>query len=91
MCFDTGENEPCKVCPLSMYRSPRFNPELVVRGIIIDRLNGNLVKVDRFGYVRRAMHGTALLSPEEIRVTYGAEPPVDLRDSRWTFTERAIS
>ena len=21
--FDTAENEPCKVCPLSVYRSPR--------------------------------------------------------------------
>ena len=24
---DTAENEPCKVCPLSVYRSPRFDPE----------------------------------------------------------------
>ena len=26
---DTAENEPCKVCPLSVYRSPRcsFSPE----------------------------------------------------------------
>ena len=23
--FDTAENEPCKVCPLSAYRSPRFD------------------------------------------------------------------
>ena len=23
--FDTEENEPCKVCPLSVYRSPRFS------------------------------------------------------------------
>ena len=22
--FDTAENEPCKICPLSAYRSPRF-------------------------------------------------------------------
>jgi len=22
--FDTAENEPCKVCPLSAYRSPRW-------------------------------------------------------------------
>ena len=27
--FDTEENEPCKVCPLSMYRSRRFE-EMVV-------------------------------------------------------------
>ena len=24
-CFDTAENEPCKVCPLSTYRSLRFD------------------------------------------------------------------
>ena len=23
--FDTAENEPCKGCPLSVYRSPRFD------------------------------------------------------------------
>ena len=23
--FDTAENEPCKVCPLSVYRSPKFS------------------------------------------------------------------
>ena len=23
--FDTAENEPCKACPLSAYRSPRFS------------------------------------------------------------------
>ena len=25
--FDTAENEPCKVCPLSAYRSPRLDKE----------------------------------------------------------------
>ena len=25
--LDTAENEPCKVCPLSAYRSPRYDPE----------------------------------------------------------------
>ena len=24
--FDTAENEACKVCPLSVYRSPRYEP-----------------------------------------------------------------
>ena len=30
--FDTAENKPCKVCPLSAYRSPRFNPVTRLRG-----------------------------------------------------------
>ena len=40
----------------------RFNHELVVRGLIVDTLLGHVLKVDRFGYVRRAMHGSRVLS-----------------------------
>ena len=29
----------------------QFDSKLVIRGLIIDRMRGNLVKVDRFGYV----------------------------------------
>ena len=28
--FDTAENEPCKVCPLSTYRSPRCKNKFVL-------------------------------------------------------------
>ena len=34
---DTAENEPCKVCPLSAYRSPRY-----VRGLVLDCIEGRL-------------------------------------------------
>ncbi len=27
---------------------------------------GNLVKADRFGFIKRAMHGTKMLSPSEV-------------------------
>ena len=33
-----------------------FNHELVVRGLVMDTELGNVLKVDRFGYVRRALH-----------------------------------
>lgn len=69
----------------------RFNPELVVRGLAIDRVLGNLLKVDRFGYVRRAMHGTTELTQSEIACEYGTGPPVDLRDSRWVFLNTLFS
>ncbi|KAI8561984.1 hypothetical protein RHMOL_Rhmol04G0383300 [Rhododendron molle] len=39
-----------------------FDPDLVIRGLVIDKEKGNLVKADRFGYVNRAMHGTRMLS-----------------------------
>lgn len=39
----------------------------VIRGLVMDKERGNLVKADRFGYVKRAMHGTKMLSTRAIR------------------------
>ncbi|MCO5553239.1 hypothetical protein L7F22_006760 [Adiantum nelumboides] len=44
-----------------------FDPDLIIRGLIMDKKNGNVVKADRFGYVKRAMHGTKMLSNRAIR------------------------
>ena len=44
-----------------------FDPDLVIRGLVIDKEKGNLVKADRFGYVKRAMHGTTMLSTQVVR------------------------
>ena len=67
-----------------------FNPELVCRGLIIDKSLGNMVKVDRFGYVRRAMHGTRRLSHRETHEIYGRQL-VDLREKRWLFLNTLFS
>lgn len=68
-----------------------FDPDLVIRGLVIDKLNGNLVKADRFGYIKRAMHGTAMLSPRALSDIYGREL-VDLRDvHRWDFLNTLFS
>ncbi|KAL3688341.1 hypothetical protein R1sor_014650 [Riccia sorocarpa] len=48
-----------------------FDPDLVIRGLILDKEKGNLVKADRFGYVKRAMHGTRMISNRAIR--YGLD------------------
>jgi len=69
----------------------QFAPDLVVRGLAIDRITGNILKVDRFGYVRRAMHGTRQLDASEIAAEYGSAPPVDLRNSRWVFLNTLFS
>ncbi|KAD4983030.1 hypothetical protein E3N88_19701 [Mikania micrantha] len=39
----------------------------VIRGLVIDKEKGNLVKADCFGYVKRAMHGTKLLCTRVVR------------------------
>ena len=41
-----------------------------VRGLLIDRKLGNMLKMDRYGYVKRAYHGMRELSLEERRGLY---------------------
>ncbi|KAL5700664.1 hypothetical protein ACHQM5_026083 [Ranunculus cassubicifolius] len=68
-----------------------FDPNLVIRGLIMDKERGNLVKADRFGYVKRAMHGTEMLSTRAVSEIYGREL-VDLRkESRWEFLNTLFS
>eukprot|EP00899_Mesostigma_viride_P028373 jgi/Mesvir1/8720/Mv02649-RA.2 len=68
-----------------------FDPDLVIRGLVIDKELGNVVKADRFGYVKRAMHGTSMLSNRAISELYGREL-VDLRDEkRWVFLNTFFS
>lgn len=59
--------------------------------MIVDIQHGSLVKVDRFGLVKRAMHGNKMLKPMEIRHVYGREL-VSLSDSkRWAFMNTLFS
>ncbi|KAK3189455.1 hypothetical protein Dsin_029016 [Dipteronia sinensis] len=84
-CMDNLRNVGYPVDGLS------FDPELVIRGLVIDKENGNLVKADRFGYVKRAMHGTMMLSTRAVSEMYGREL-VDLRkESRWEFLNTLFS
>jgi hypothetical protein len=39
----------------------------VIRGLIMDKVKGNLVKADRFGYIKRVMHGTQMLPTRAVR------------------------
>lgn len=68
----------------------RFDPELVIRGLVLDVEQGNVVKANRFGYVKRAAHGTALLSFEEQRRLY-SRSVVDLAEDRWVFLNTLFS
>ena len=43
----------------------KYDPEFVVRGLVVDRARGNLIKMDYFRYVGRATHGTRRLDAEE--------------------------
>jgi HAD superfamily 5'-nucleotidase-like hydrolase len=61
-----------------------FDSTQVIRGLILDTELGNVVKANRFGYVKRAAHGTRLLDFESQRDAY-ARVQVDLAEHRFVF------
>jgi len=67
-----------------------FDGGQVSRALIIDKELGNIVKADRFGYVKTAAHGTRMLDFPELRERY-ARTVVDLRDHRWEFLNTLFS
>lgn len=41
-----------------------YDHEFGMRGLLVDKVNGNLIKMDRYGYVGRAYHGRRTLDEE---------------------------
>jgi 5'-nucleotidase len=46
--------------------SLEYDPDLVIRGLVVDKRLGNLLKIDQYNYVSRAYHGSRLI-PSEVR------------------------
>ncbi len=68
-----------------------FEPDRVIRGLVLDLKLGNVVKANRFGYIWRAVHGTETLPYSEMRRAY-TRTLVDLSDrSRWVFLNTFFS
>jgi HAD superfamily 5'-nucleotidase-like hydrolase len=71
-------------------RDLEFHADLFVRGLIVDRELGNVVKANRFGYVKRAVHGTRMLDFDRQRRTYG-RTVVDPDEDRWVSLDTLFS
>ena len=67
-----------------------FDPALIIRGLVLDVDSGNVVKANRFGFIKRATHGTRALDYDELRATY-ARTVVDLAEPRWVFLNTLFS
>ena len=67
-----------------------FDPTFAIRGLILDLELGNLIKCNRFGYVKRAYHGTKPLDYEAQRTAY-SRIIVDLAEPRWVFMNTFFS
>jgi len=53
--------------------SLRVDLEFAMRGLIVDKQQGNLLKLDRHGYVGRAFHGHRRMSGSERTAMYSAQ------------------
>jgi 5'-nucleotidase len=67
-----------------------FDPNLVRRGLIIDKELGNIVKSNRFGFIKQAIHGTNPIAFEKLRDDY-QRTIVDLNENRWVFLNTFFS
>ena len=69
-----------------------FDPDVMIRGLIIDTDRGNLLKVNRFGYVKRALHGyhAGSMDLESQREIYSREI-VSLGNPRYVFLNTLFS
>ncbi len=50
-----------------------YDPEFVIRGLVVDKQHGNIFKMDRHNHVGRCYHGREPLAPEELRRLYRDE------------------
>src|SRR5262249_28302296 len=64
----------------------RYDHQFVMRGLAVDKLNGNLIKMDRFGYVGRAYHGRRPLSQDVWRRLY-REVRVHLKNPEYAWID----
>lgn len=67
-----------------------YDPGFISRGLILDTELGNIVKANRFGYIKQAFHGTKPIPYEQLRDQY-ARTVVDLGEARWTFLNTLFS
>jgi 5'-nucleotidase len=51
-----------------------YRTHFPIRGLLVDRKLGNVLKTDRYRYVKKAYHGTRELTSEERRQTYQQRP-----------------
>ncbi len=68
----------------------RFDPGMMIRGLVVDTALGNVVKANRFGFVTQAFHGSQPIPFERLREVY-ARVIVDLAEPRWEFMNTLFS
>jgi len=63
-----------------------YDPRFAIRGLVVDKHYGNLLKMDRYGFVGRSYHGTQLLDRAEKARLY-REQQVRLSEHRYAWID----
>jgi 5'-nucleotidase len=71
-------------------RSIRYKPGTYIRGLVVDKKRGNLLKVDAFQYVARAFHGRVPLTREERKAAY-TSAKMNLSDTNFVSVDTMFS
>src|SRR5690606_4294113 len=67
-----------------------YDPSLVIRGLTVDKLRGNILKLDRHNHVSRVIHGRRRLTKEERRSLYRREK-INYAPPRFTSVDTLFS
>jgi len=51
-------------------RTLEYDPLLIIRGLVVDKRRGNILKADQYSYVVRVYHGTRPVSKDERKSVY---------------------
>jgi len=71
-------------------RSIEYDPDFTIRGLIVDKRYGNLLKMDFHSYIARAYHGLTPLTREKRKRWYRATK-VNMRSSRYVSFDTFFS
>jgi HAD superfamily 5'-nucleotidase-like hydrolase len=63
-----------------------YDPRWAIRGLVVDKKNGNVFKMDRHAYVGRCYHGFRELSHDERKATYRNEK-INLSSDRYEWID----
>ena len=65
----------------------KFDSKAMIRGLVIDKNHGNILKIDRHRYVKIAYHGVNKLSSEQRREIYDLEEVVSYEEPNFALID----
>jgi len=65
-------------------RESRYDPDFGIRGLVVDKQRGNILKVDQFSYVSLAYHGKRILDREKRKNIYNPRTLKLSDEQYWT-------